>query len=171
MENNEIIDNKEDLCKVYFKGIPLKKFIDELRQNKIHGFRLNEFNKSCIRQFINDKSNSKCESLESYIYSSHYGGSDSSSSGSDSGSDSDSSSSSSSSSDDEKYRNKNIRINIINNSLYNPHITKFIHDNSIYDIYIEDKKREEIRDENSREMKDETRELSNLGAIASSINS
>ena len=57
------IDN--DLSELYYDEIPFNQFVKDLKEEK-HGFALNSYNKSCIQKVINNISDSKCLSIESY---------------------------------------------------------------------------------------------------------
>ena len=69
--NNKCLDMKEittidkDLSELYYDEIPFSQFIKDLKEGK-HGFILNSYNKSCIQKVINNISDSKCLSIESY---------------------------------------------------------------------------------------------------------
>ena len=61
----EITTIDKDLSELYYDEIPFSQFIKDLKEGK-HGFILNSYNKSCIQKVINNISDSKCLSIESY---------------------------------------------------------------------------------------------------------
>jgi hypothetical protein len=62
---NEITTIDKDLSELYYDEIPFSQFVKDLKEGK-HGFILNSYNKSCIQKVINNISDSKCLSIESY---------------------------------------------------------------------------------------------------------
>lgn len=66
INEKQVFDNIDDIKNIYFKNVPLNKFITDIKNNK-YGFKLNSLNESCYKFQIFDKIDAKCISKEIYI--------------------------------------------------------------------------------------------------------